>query len=103
MKTIEILCDHIDEELEDARNYVQLAIEYKHSDPEVAQTFYKLSLEEMTHMDMLHKSVVAHIDNHKKSNGEAPIAMTSIYEYLHKKYIDKSERISSLQAMYRNS
>lgn len=101
MKIIELLSDHIEEELDDACTYATLALEYKESDPELAQLFYKLSTEEMNHMDMLHKRVVTSIEKYKQMNGEAPAGMKAIYDFVRKKQIEKAEKVTNLQNMFR--
>lgn len=101
MKIIEILSEHIEDELEDACTYINLALEYKDTDPELANLFYKLSTEEMTHMDALHKSVVLHIDTYKKLKGESPEGMKTLYDFIHKREVDKAEKIARLQAMFK--
>lgn len=35
MRKIQILMEHIEDELKDARTYAKLALEYKHDDPEL--------------------------------------------------------------------
>lgn len=101
MKIMELLHEHIEEELEDACKYIRLALEYKESDPETAQLFYKLSTEEMGHMEALHKSVVSHMEAYKRQKGEPPEGMKALYEFLHRKEIDKAEKIGNLQYLYR--
>lgn len=41
MKEIKLLMEHIEDELEDAHTYAELAVEYKHDDPELADLFYR--------------------------------------------------------------
>lgn len=101
MRKIQILMEHIEDELKDARNYAKLALEYKNDDPELGDLFYKLSGEEMNHMNALHKSVVAHIEEHRRNKGEPPESMMAVYEYLHKRDIEKAEEVGVLQAMYK--
>lgn len=101
MKMIELLTVHVDEELVDACNYAKLALEYKESDMEVANLFYKLSQEEMAHMDALHNRVVACIEKYRQINGEAPAGMKAIYDFIHKKQIEKAEKVTNLQSLYR--
>lgn len=101
MKMIELLSEHIEEELDDACNYAKLALEYKESDPEAANLFYKLSQEEMTHMDALHNRVVACIDTYKKLKGEPPESMKALYEFMHKREIAQAEKVTNLQSLYR--
>lgn len=101
MKIIEILSQHIEDELDDACTYIKLALEYKDTEPEAANLFYKLSGEEMEHMEALHKRVVACIEKYKQSKGEPPAGMLALYDFLHKREIDKAEAISGLQARYK--
>lgn len=96
MKIIELLSEHIEDELEDACTYAKLALEYKESDPELAQLFYKLSTEEMNHMDALHKRVVASIEKYRQMHGEAPAGMKAIYDFVHKKQNEKAEKVTNL-------
>ena len=53
MKEIKLLMKHIEDELEDAHTYAELAVEYKHDDPELADLFYRLSGEEMN-LSLIH-------------------------------------------------
>ena len=57
---------------EDAEKYASLAVEYKTTDPELAELFYKLSGEEMNHMNVLHKAVVTKIGDHRRKKGAPP-------------------------------
>lgn len=101
MKEIKMLMEHIDDELDDAHTYAKLAVEHKAVDPELAELFYKLSGEEMNHMNALHKAVVSHIEDYRRKKGEPPEAMMAVYEYLHKRDIEKAEEVGVLQAMYK--
>lgn len=101
MKVIELLSNHIGEELEDACKYIRLALEYKDTEPEMAQLFYKLSEEEMSHMNALHKCVVTHIDLYKRLKGEPPEGMKALYEFAHRREIEKSEKIYNLQNLFK--
>ena len=101
MKIIKQLEEKIEYEVQDAHEYAMLALEYKESCPETAELFYKLSCEEMTHMEILHRDVVRHIDRYRQKHGEAPEAMKAVYDYLHKRQIEASARVSNLQAQYK--
>ena len=101
MKEIKLLMEHIEDELEDAHTYAELALEYKEADPETAELFYKLSGEEMNHMNALHKASVSHIEEYRKQKGEPPEAMMAVYEYLHKRDVERAEKIGVLQNMYK--
>ena len=101
MTEIKLLMEHVADELRDAHTYAKLALEYKASDPEMAELFYKLSCEEMNHMNILHKDVVRHIEAYKRQKGEPPEGMKALYEYLHKQAIGDAEEVGVLQGMYK--
>lgn len=101
MKKIEMLVDMIDEELSGAENYIRKALDYKEKDKELAETFYRLSGDEMTHVDTLHKQVAEIIMDYKRKNGEPPAVMEALYEYLHKRHMAKAEKITNMQNMYK--
>lgn len=101
MKLIELLSEHIGDELNDACTYAKLALEYKDTDPETANLFYKLSQEEMTHMDALHKRVVSAIESYKKTNGEPPEGMKALYGFAHKREIAQAEKVTNLQSLFK--
>ena len=101
MRIIQILTERIEEELDDSFEYISMAIQYKEEFPQIAKTFYELSLEEMRHMEMLHIEVAALIKKHREEHGEPPAAMMAVYEFLHKKDIEKSAKIKLLQNHFR--
>ena len=101
MKKIKLLMEHIDDEIHDAHTYAELALECRATDPETADLFCKLSTEEMNHMNMLHKEVVRLIEIHRREKGAPPADMMAVYEYLHKRSIEKAEEVGVLQGMYR--
>jgi ferritin len=101
MKIIEILSEHIEEELDDSYEYIEMSLRYKDEFPMVAKTFYELSLQEMNHADMLHNDVKDLIEKHRREHGDPPAAMLAVYDYLHKKDIDKAAKIRLLQNQYR--
>lgn len=101
MTEIKMLMEHIEEELNDACTYIGLALEYKETDPALANLFHKLSQEEVTHMEALHSAVVKRIDTYKQLKGEPPEAMMAVYEYLHKRDIAKAEKVATLQNLYK--
>lgn len=101
MKKIEMLVDMIDEELSGAENYIRKALDHKEKDKELAEMFYRLSGDEMTHVDTLHKQVAEIIMDYKRKNGEPPAVMEALYEYLHKRHMAKAEKITNMQNMYK--
>lgn len=101
MKIIKELTELVEEELEDAEKYIKLAFVHKDDNASLAKTFYELSTQEMNHVAMLHEEVVKIIEEHRKIKGDPPAAMMAVYDYLHKKHIDKASKIKVLQAEYR--
>ena len=94
MKIIKKLSEYIDDELKGA-------LKHKDRDPELAKMFYNMSLQEMEHMNELHKQVVAIIDKYRKEGGEPPASMMAVYNYLHEKHIDEAAEIKAMQAMFK--
>ena len=101
MKIISKLSDLIEEELNDADKYIRLALDTREDNYALSATFYKLSLEEINHMKMLHEQVVAIINEYRKDNGDPPERMQAIYDYLHGKHINKANEIMITQALYK--
>lgn len=101
MKLIKILVNQIEEELEGAESYISMAIARKDDTPSLSKVLYEISLEEMHHVELLHEQVVNLIEEYRRTKGEPPEAMMSVYEYLHEKHIKLAARIKVLQAEYR--
>lgn len=101
MQIIEKLSDMIEEEMNDAEKYIRCAMKWKEEKPALAQTFARLSNEEMGHMNLLHDQVTAIITEYRKEKGEPPEKMLAIYDYLHKKHIDRANEIRIMQALFK--
>lgn len=103
MKIIEILSEKIEEEVCDAKSYIKLAIDYKEEYPELSRTLYTLSTQEMEHMNLLHNEVTEIIKRYRETKGDPPADMLAVYEYLHKKQIEKAADVKVMQNMYKES
>jgi hypothetical protein len=101
MKIIKLLEELIEEEIHDVKKYAKLAVEYKDEHPALAQVFYNLSTQEDTHQASLHTEVVKIIEEHRRTHGDPPAAMMAVYEYVHKKHIDKLAEARTYQDMYK--
>lgn len=103
MKLIQILSDKIEEEIHDGKSYADMAIYYKEEYPELSRTLYNLSLQEMEHMNLLHNEVTEVIRKWREQNGDPPADMLAVYDYLHKRQIEKALEVKTLQNMYKGS
>jgi rubrerythrin len=101
MKIIKCLSEKIEEELDDASDYIDLAMRWKQEQPEAANLFHELSTEEMGHMEKLHNMVVKLMTDYRNKMGEPPKEMQTLYDYLHEKHISKATQIKVKQGMYR--
>ena len=100
MKIIRCLSEKIEEELEDASAYIDLAMRWKQEEPEAAAVFHELSIEEMGHVDKLHKVVAELIMAYRNKMGDPPKEMQTLYDYLHEKHISKATQIKVKQGMF---
>ena len=101
MKIIKCISEKIEEELEDASSYIDLAMKWKAEEPETADLFYELSVEEMGHMEKLHQEVTELIEDYRKDHGDPPKEMMTLYEYLHEKHMKNATQIRIKQGMYK--
>ena len=101
MKIIETLSEKIAEEIHDAKEYAKMALEVRVTYPDLAQTLFDLSTEEMGHMSRLHSAVADIIEKYRKEKGDPPAAMLAVYDYLHKKQIDQAAEVKAMQAMFK--
>lgn len=101
MKIIKVLSEKIEEELNDAEAYIDMAMQWKQDEPDTADLFAELSAEEMGHMEKLHKEVSELIEEYRKEHGEPPAGMMTLYDYLHEKHIAKATKIKIKQAMFK--
>lgn len=101
MKIIKCLSQLIEEEMQDADKYIDLANRWKSEEPDTADLFYELSLEEMGHMEKLHEEVTELIEEYRKEHGEPPKDMMILYEYLHEMHIKTATQIKVKQGMYK--
>ncbi len=99
MEIIKQLSEQIDDELDDAHKYIKKALKEKDKYPQVAETYFRLSNEEMSHVDMLH-GVVVSIINELRQTQEVPPAMQAVYDYLHQRQIDKAAKIKAKQGEF---
>jgi rubrerythrin len=103
MKLIEKLTDRIDEEIEDVKYYAKLATEVKAEYPTLAQVLFNISTQEDGHQAAIHNEVVKIIEEHRRNHCEPPAPMMAVYDYLHKKSIDKLAKARMYQDVYKST
>ena len=101
MKIIKCIAEKVEEELHDADAYIELAMKWKSEEPDTADLFYELSLEEMGHVEKLHEEVKELIEEYRKEHGEPPKDMMVLYDYLHEKHIAEATHIKVKQGIYK--
>lgn len=102
MKIIRELEEMIEDEIHDIKKYAKMAAEVKDEHPTLAQALYTISTQEDTHQAMLHNEVVKIIEEHRRMHGEPPATMMAVYDYLHKKHIEKLAEARRYQDEYKN-
>ena len=103
MKLIKELEEQIEEEIHDIKKYAKMATELKDQHPGLAQTLFTIAVQEDGHQAAIHNEVVKLIEEHRKHHGEPPAAMMAVYDYLHKKSIDKLAEARMIQEMYKKA
>ena len=98
MKIIEKLSDMIDEEIGDAEKYARCYIAYRDEYPQLATLFKTLSVEELEHERRLHDAVVQIINDYSQTE-EVPDDMQAIYDYVHRKQIERVANVKIMQNM----
>jgi len=99
MEVIKQIVEKIDDELLDAEKYIKCAYKVDEKYPQLADVYYKLSLEEMKHVTMLHEVVVSIINEYKRTN-EIPPGMQTLYDYLHERQIKWASKIKTKQEQF---
>jgi len=102
MKVIQDITDLIDEEISAADHYIVCAHKWKSSYPELSDTFFKLSLDELHHEQILHDEVEKLIYEYRRNYGTPPKEMMAVYEYIHNKFIERVRAVKISQDLYEN-
>ena len=101
MQIIKKLSEQIEEELDGAEEYIEDALKYREKHPELARTFYEISVQEMNHVNMLHAEAAKMIAAYRNEHGEPPAAMQAVYDYMHERHVSHAGEIKMMQAQYR--
>ena len=103
MKIIKERVEKIEDEIRDVKEYAEMAVAVKAEHPSLAQVFYNISVQEDAHQAALHTEVVKLIEAYRRTHGEPPANMMAVYEYVHKRHIEKLAEARRYQEMYKNS
>ena len=103
MKLIQELEEKIEDEIHDIKEYAQMAAELKTEHPALAQVLYNISVQEDAHQAAIHSEVVKLIEEHRRVHGAPPAAMMAVYEYVHKRHIEKLAEARKYQDVYKTS
>ena len=101
MRIIQELAEMVMEETDGACHYGTRALEVREKYPKLADLLFKLSGEEMQHVAALHDSINSMIAEYKKDHGEPPADMLAVYNYIHRKQIEKAAEVKAKQALYK--
>lgn len=103
MKLIRDLQELIEDEIHDVKKYAKMATELKDEHPALAQTLFNISVQEDGHQAAIHNEVVKIIEEHRRTHGDPPATMMAVYDYLHKRSIDKLAEARLCQEMYKKA
>jgi rubrerythrin len=99
------MAKQIREELHDSEKYIECAMKYKDSDKDLADMYYNLASEEMTHADKVHNQVVREIrkaeDEYRDDGKESTLAvMHAVWDYEHDNLIEEAAEVKTKIDMY---
>ena len=103
MQLIKELEELIEDEVHDVKKYAKMAAEVKSEHPGLAQVLYNISVQEESHQAAIHGEVVKIIEAYRRTHGEPPAAMLAVYDYVHKRHIEKMAEARHYQDVYKNS
>lgn len=103
MKLIRDLEELIEDEIHDVKKYAKMAAELKAEHPGLAQVLYSISGQEDTHQAAIHSEVVKIIEEYRRSHGEPPASMLAVYDFLHKRHVEKLAEARRYQEIYKTS
>lgn len=93
MKAIQIIVNHMDDTLDEANEYYKDYIIYKDEHPMLASTALDMA---KTHLELYskwHIVVTNMINEYKKTKGEPPETMKSLWNYKHEKLMEDYDKL----------
>ena len=101
MKSIQRISDDIECIIDKAERFAKSAIEVKESSPNLADAYYRIATDALTHINLLHTQVVAEINAYKQTGKEVPKEMQILYDMFHKKHIENTAMVKGMLTLFK--
>lgn len=101
MRLIKEMADFMMDEVNGAKEYAIMALEYEYTKPQLAELFHKLAQTEMLHFNNLHEQTVKMIEEVKSTDKKIPQKMLDNWDKRHKEMIICQEETQVLINLYR--
>lgn len=101
MEQIKTIVKDIKEEVEGATHYAKLATQYKDTDKALADAYYMMANQELSHVDALHAQAVRMIKAYQATGKEVPAAMQAVWDFEHEMRVDDVSKVKTLLSMYK--
>nr|DAI11971.1 MAG TPA: Rubrerythrin [Caudoviricetes sp.]DAM55826.1 MAG TPA: Rubrerythrin [Caudoviricetes sp.] len=89
------------DEIHDAQKYALLANQYKCTNRELADLYFKLSGEEMDHMARLQAMAFRLLDQERNAGRDDDGKIQAVVEHLHCRNLDAAADVGIMQGLYR--
>lgn len=95
MRIIKEMVEHIDEEIEGAKEYAEKFIEHKAKGSPRATYYRQMALDELSHAEKIHEFAVADIEEIAKIKPPT-VEMEEKWKHEHKKYVETVAMIKTM-------
>ena len=103
MKILKDMIEKAHDTMEEVEWYGEKALYYKSEHKSIADTYNKIAEMHITIYDMLHKEMVALIDEYKRMGHTPPPEMLAIWNYEHEKLIKEFAEAKIMVEEYKKS
>lgn len=103
MKILTKMIEKAEDTLNEIEWYGEKALHYKADHKAVADVYNKIADMHITIYDMLHKEMVALIDEHRRTGHTPPPEMLAIWDYEHEKLIKEFAEAKVMVEEYKKS
>ena len=103
MKMLKHMIEKAHDTMEEVEWYAEKAMHYKTERKSTADVYNKIADMHIAIYDMLHKEMVALIDDHKRSGHNPPPEMLAIWDYEHEKLVKEFAEAKTLVEEYKKS